>query len=100
MWEAVDLLEQLLLDMGSHLSASVAGWSFPMSRSEMYDAALLATVINITKGKGDKRFLPDWPWSDKPKAEDVTPEERTVLRAQLQSKSAFGQKRTEGPANV
>jgi len=95
LWEAVDLCEQLLWDMGSHLSASVSGWSYPMDRAEMYATALLARVINVTRGKDEKPFVPEWPWPDKPKAEDVTPAERAALVARLKSKSAFGQKRTE-----
>lgn len=70
-----------------------------MSRQEMHLTALFARVMNVTRGKDDKPFLPDWPWPDIPKAEDVTPEERTALRAQLNARSAFGQKRTEGPAH-
>lgn len=94
-WEAVDLAEQLLLDMGSHLYASIQGWKFPMDRQEMHSVALLARVIGATANKGDKPWIPEWPWPDDPKADDVTPEERAALKARLKSKSAFGQKRTE-----
>lgn len=95
-WEAVDLCEQLLLDMGSHLYASVSGWSYPMNRGEMHGTALLARVINATAGPKDKPWLPDWPWPDESKvAESVTDEERAALKALLNSRSAFGQKRTE-----
>lgn len=94
-WEAVDLVEQLLLDIGSHLSASMSGWSFPMGRQELHLMGLLARVMNVTRGKDEKPFMPDWPWPAEPKAEDVTPEERARLKALLNSRSAFGQKRTE-----
>lgn len=94
-WEAVDLCERLLVDMSSHLCASVSGWDYPMGRAEMYAAATLARVINVTRGKDEKPFTPDWPWPAAPKADDVTPEERAVLVAKLRSRSAFGQKRTE-----
>lgn len=56
---------------------------------------LLARVMNMTRGKDEKPFIPDWPWPAEPKAEDVTPAERAALKARLKSKSAFGQKRTE-----
>lgn len=95
LWEAVDLCEQLMLDMGSHLSASVAKWSYPMDRADMYATALLTRVIGVTAGKGEKPFRPEWPWDAEPKPEDVTPDERAALVALLKSKSAFGQKRTE-----
>lgn len=81
--------------MGSRLFMSISGWSYPMSRADMYAVALLSRVINVTRGKDEKPFLPDWPWPDEPKAEDVTPEERAALVASLKSRSAFGQKRTE-----
>ena len=99
-WEAVDLIEQLLLDMGSHTAASIDGWAYPMTRGEMFDNALLTIVANMTRGKDTQPYVPDWPWPEQPKADDVTPEERTALKAHLQSKSAFGQKRTKGPTNV
>ena len=50
MWEAVDLIEQLLLDMGSHTAASIDGWAYPMTRGEMFDNALLTIVANMTRG--------------------------------------------------
>ena len=84
-----------MADMGSHLFASINGWSYPMDRQEMYSIALLSRVIAVTRGKDEKPFVPDWPWSAEPEAEDVTPEERAALVAKLRSKSAFGQKRTE-----
>jgi len=94
-WEAVDLCEQLLLDIGSHLSASMAGWKYPMSRGDLNLMGLLTRVMSATRGKDEKPFMPDWPWPDEPKAEDVTPAERIALKKQLRARSAFGQKRTE-----
>jgi hypothetical protein len=94
-WEAVDLLEQLLKDTASHTYASLNGWAYPMSRGDMYAAATLARVFNVTLGKNEKPYIPDWQWTDESKAEDVTPDERAALTARLKSKSAFGQKRTE-----
>jgi hypothetical protein len=94
-WEAVDLCEQLLLDPSSHLCAAVAGWDYPAPRQEISLTALLARVVNATSGKGDKPYVPVWPWPAEPKAEAVTDEERAKLKARLKSKSAFGQKRTE-----
>lgn len=84
-----------MLDIGSHLSASMSGWKFPMGRQELHMMGLLARVMNVTRGEGEKPFIPDWPWPDEPKPEDVTPAERARLKALLNKKSAFGQKRTE-----
>lgn len=66
-----------------------------MGQQEMYTIALFSRVMNVTRGKDEKPFVPDWPWPSQPKAEDVTAEERAELTALLKSKSAFGQKRTE-----
>lgn len=93
--EAADLIDQLMLDTGSHVTASVRGWSYPMSRQEQYALALFARVTNALRDKKEKPFEPDWPWPAEPQAEDVTPEERDTLRAKLRARSAFGQKRTE-----
>jgi len=95
-WEAVDLVEQLQLDLGSHLSMSIAGWNYPMDRQSLYTAALLATVKNLMRADGEEPFVPDWPWPDEPDADAVSDEERNAYRVKLAARSAFGQIRTEG----
>ena len=93
--EAADLVDQLLLDASSHVFSSLHGWSYPMGRQEQYVLALFARVTNALRGNGEKPFMPQWPWPVEPEAEVVTPEERARLKALLNSRSAFGQKRTE-----
>lgn len=85
---------QLQLDIGSHLSMSVAGWSHPMDRQTFYTAALLSQVKNMLRGEKEEPFTPDWPWPDEEEAPDVTAEERAVLEARLRASSALAQIRT------
>lgn len=95
MWEAVELTEQILQDMGSHLFAAVSGWSYPMSRAEMLATASLAQAINANREKGTPPYVPDWPWPSEEPEEEITPEERARAEAQLKQYSAFGQIRTK-----
>lgn len=93
-------MEQLQLDIGSHLSMSLNGWTHPLDRQGLYTAALLAQVKNMLRSEGDDPFVPDWPWPQEPDEEAVTDEERAALKAQLQATSAFGQIRTGGLTDV
>lgn len=93
-------MNQLQLDMGSHLSMSMAGWTHPMDRQSLYTAALLAQVKNMLRAEGEEPFVPDWPWPEEPDADAVTDEERKAYRQKLAAHSAFGQIRTEGQTDV
>jgi len=92
--EAAHLIAGLQHDQGSHLFASLAGWSYPMSRQEFYAGVLLQTVSNALRGEKDEPMRLDWPWPDEDQTPDVSDEERAELRAQLNAASAFAQKRT------
>lgn len=92
--EALHLVSELQKDQGSHLFASLAGWSYPMSRQEMYSAALLSRVANALRGEKEEPFRVDWPWPDEDHAPEITDEERAAYKAQLNAHSAFAQKRT------
>lgn len=92
--EAVDLVEQLQLDMGSHLFMSLVGWSYPMTRSELATVLLTARVFNALKGKDDPPFAWEWPWPETPAADAVTDDERAKATSTLKANSAFGQLRT------
>lgn len=76
---------------------AVNGWAYPMSGTEMYAAAQYQQVANMLRSSTEKPIRLGWPWPDesKPQAEEVTPEERAALTAQLKETSAFGQIRTE-----
>ncbi|WP_420179689.1 hypothetical protein [Paenarthrobacter sp. TA1.8] len=94
-WEAVELAEQIALDMGSRLFAALAGWSFPMTRGEMMATASFTREFNANRDKDTPPFVPDWPWPTEAPVEEVTPEERARAEAQLRQYSAFGQIRTK-----
>lgn len=78
---------------------SIAGWTYPASRDQLYMAGTMARLMNVTAGKDEKPFVPDWPWPAEPKEDAVSDEERVELKAKLNASSAFGQLRTEGPAH-
>lgn len=92
--EAIDLVEQLQLDMGSHLFMSMAGWSYPMSQHELTGALLMARVVNATQEPGAKPFVWEWPWHESSADEAVSKEERDSSRSTLSANSAFAQVRT------
>lgn len=79
---------------------SIAGWSYPASREQLYAAGTMARVMNVTRGEGEAPFVPDWPWPSEPEEAAVSDEERAALTARLKRTSAFGQLRTEGPDDV
>jgi hypothetical protein len=93
--EALALVQQLGLEQGSHFFMSASGWDYPMDAATMYTAALTVTVKNMLLAEGEKPATVKWPWPDTDAPEDVTPEERAVLQARLQSSSAFAQLRTK-----
>lgn len=92
--EAVHLVAGLQQDQGSHLFASMAGWSYPMSRQELYLGGLLQTVSNALRDEKAEPMRLEWPWPSEDKAPEVSDEERATLKAQLNAASAFAQKRT------
>ena len=87
-------MQELAKDQGSRFFASLQGWSYPMSRTEMYSGLLLTQVANALRSEKDEPFTLDWPWPSEDQAPDMSDEERAVLRAQLNAASAFAQKRT------
>lgn len=74
---------------------SASGWDYPMDAATMYAAALTVTVKNMLLAEGEKPATVKWPWPDTAAPEAVTPEERALLRARLESSSAFAQLRTK-----
>lgn len=68
---------------------SVQKWAYPMSREEMYAAATLTRLMNVTRANGDPPFTVDFPWKQETDAPEVTPEERAALTAELNANSAF-----------
>lgn len=90
--EALDLVDQLQLDTGSHISAELSGWLFPASYGELMAGLHAQAYINVHRDV-KKHPNPFAGWSplpgDKSERADVTPEEREMLRQSLIARSAF-----------
>lgn len=88
--EAIDLVNELQREWGSHLSAAIAEWSFPATYGEIVGAMHLETVLNQFRKEGSKPSTVLMPWPDKSAAPKVSPEEFAELSRQLEARSAFG----------
>lgn len=88
--EAVALVNRLRADMGTHLFASLAGWSWAASYgdvvSALHYAAFLAAHTDESKGKAPS--VP-FPWAAEGAAEVVSAEERRVAEEYLAERSAI-----------
>lgn len=87
--EAVDLVDQLHLEMGSHLNASIGKWGWAATWGEMIAARHAEWYINAHREEGTPVVELPMPWPKTPVEEDVTDEERETLRASLRARSAF-----------
>jgi hypothetical protein len=89
--EAIDHVEQLKRRFDSHLNAALSDWAWSASLGDIYLGVLAETYLNVHRDPKKQREpirLPK-PWTTKPAAADVTPEEREELRASLARRSAF-----------
>lgn len=84
--EAIDLIDTLADKDGTHTHASVNGWAWPLSRSDMVLQLLTTAFINAHRSERSPTFTMPWPWNHKPV---VSPERREQLEKQLQRRSAF-----------
>lgn len=86
------LVNELQKDQGSRLYASIAGWEYPMSRTEYYAAGMFVKLANMHRPEGSTPINIHWPFPlSKARGADVTDEEREALTAKLRATSAFGQ---------
>jgi hypothetical protein len=86
--EAIDLVDQLIREAGTHTHASVNGWSFPMTNAERSAQIHALAFLNVHRDvkKHPKPFELPWPW---PERDAVTDDERKSLTAQLDRRSAL-----------
>lgn len=90
--EALDLVDQLQLETGSHLSASVNGHQWASTWGERHMFLLNSRHLNIHR---DEKKHPQpidlpAPWDEVTAPEpEPTPEELEAARARLRSVSAF-----------
>lgn len=89
--EAIDLVDELRREFGSHLNAHLNGWDFAAGYGEVMAAVHANSFMNVNRDEKKQRepFELPLPWSSSQKQEQVTPEERAVLRASLLRRSAF-----------
>lgn len=88
--EAVDLVEQLLHEQGSHVSMSLHGWDYPASRSDIQLMAVFAKLVNMNQPEGSTPFSPAWPWPSEADEAEVSADELAESKAILAANSAFG----------
>lgn len=88
--EAIDLVNELKREWGSHLNAAIAEWDFPATYGEIIGAMHLESALNQFRAEGSKPATVLKPWRDKDAAPKVTAEEFAVLALQLEARSAFG----------
>lgn len=78
------LIQGLAVDMGSHYSASLNGWDYPLS----YEAFALASTYDLLmaanadpkKRRGIKPFPKPWPDKDTTQSAKPTVDQATVIR--------------------
>jgi len=97
--EAIDLVNELRREWGTHVHANLQGWAFVASYGEVIGALHASAFINANR---DPKQTPDpidlpMPFSSTDAAEEVTSEELADLRARLRARSAFAENRTETP---
>ena len=85
--EAIDLVEELQREVGSHLSADIAGWEIAATYGDLL--ALFRTEAYLSVHHDPKKPPVEMlrPWSDG--QADVSPEERARLKAILVASSPF-----------
>lgn len=85
--EAIDLVDGLTNQDGTHTQAAVVGWRWPMTRADIDLRSLRLLTMNIYRNEKEHPApyeLP-WPWDPAP----FTPAEVAEATVQLELKSAF-----------
>lgn len=87
--EAIDLVDELERNVGSHYMASVNNWSLVAGYGELMTALHLGAFVNShrTEKQGPADVM--LPWTVAKPAEQVSKAERDYLREQLLKRSAF-----------
>lgn len=87
--EAIALVDQIMAHDGSHLRSKISGFNRPASTAEVIAMIHAEAYVNAHLGEDATPIVLPRPWDPAPSAEDVTPEERADLAAQLKRRSAF-----------
>ncbi|VXB32787.1 hypothetical protein [Pseudoclavibacter sp. 8L] len=87
--EAISLVRELQRDTGSHLFASIQGFSYIASLPQIASVLLLEHEKNKYREEGQERFKFPLPMSRGDEKPVVTPEERAAGKAELAKRSVF-----------
>jgi hypothetical protein len=87
---------EIITDPASRGFASVTGWDYPMSRTQIWEARGWERVMNALRGEKEDPIIYPFPWhdSDPDKAEraliaGMDPEEKTWFEDTLKTFSAI-----------
>lgn len=89
--EAIDLIDELQRELGSHLVADLAGWKFATTYGDLLALTHAEAFMNVNRDRKKQRTPIELfrPWESEAERAQVSPEERARLRAQLLERSAF-----------
>ena len=88
--EAIDLIEGLKLEFGSHLATELAEFKWSTSMSEIAQLTLVNSYLSVhTDSKSGTPVGLPMPWkSEEEKASEVAPDERARLLAIIEARAA------------
>lgn len=93
--EAFDLVHELQVEFGSHLTASLGDWQFAIGYGDFIAWLHATSAVNANRDpkKHPKPIELPVPWDRAGGATaDVSPEERARLKAALMRRSAFAER--------
>lgn len=59
---AIAAAVEIITDPASRVFASVTGWDYPMSRTQIWAARGWERVMNALRGEKEDPILFEWPW--------------------------------------
>jgi hypothetical protein len=87
--EAIDLVDELEREIGSHYMAAKLGWSFAAGYGELMAGLHLSAFINANRDPKSTPVEVMLPWTVAEPEEQVSAAERAHLREQLRKRSAI-----------
>jgi hypothetical protein len=87
--EAIDLINRLQLEYGTHVHAAVNSWGWPMTIGEIDQRIATTAFLNVYRDRQQhsEPFDAEWPWNS---VDAITPQERERYEKVLAANSAFG----------
>lgn len=87
--EAISLMRRLRADVGSHLFAALAGWSWPATYGELIGALHYAAFLAAHTDQKKTRVEVPFPWTEREARAVVSAEERRVAEEYLATRTAI-----------